>query len=264
MGIVTTLQHMIQAEGVRGLWMGNGTNAIKNVPQGMIMFFTYQTLKTFYKVPDDPQMGERIFAGGVAGFNQLFFVYPLELIKTRMALCPKGQYRSILHCADQVTLHEGWRALFNGLCPSIYANVGYLGGQLVMYDLIKDFHNSRFESSPHPTVLYLYGLLSQVLPLATVFPFFAVKNRMQLQGYAGTEVLYANMRSCFKSILQKEGFFGLYKGLLPYSIKIVPGGAINLAVYDWIKDFLMNNFRASPWQSVELPVERLSSPGTGT
>jgi solute carrier family 25 phosphate transporter 23/24/25/41 len=263
LGSITTLRNMIQTEGVRGLWMGNGTNAIKNVPQGMIMFFTYQTLKSFYKDPDNPQMGERLFAGAAAGFNQLFFVYPLELIKTRMALCPKGTYRSILHCADQVRLHEGWRALFNGLCPSIYANVGYLGGQLVMFDLIKDFHNSRFESTPHPSVLYLYGLLSQVLPIATVYPFFVVKNRMQLQGYAGTEVLYSSMRSCFKSILQKEGFFGLYKGILPYCIKIVPGGAINLAVYDWTKDFLVDRFRASPWQSVDLPMERLSSSGGG-
>jgi len=253
-GVVATFRKMIQTEGVRGLWMGNGTNAIKNVPQGMIMFFTYQKMKSFYKDPDNPRMQERLLAGGLASFNQLFFVYPLELIKTRMALCPKGTYRSILHCANQVRLHEGWRALFNGLCPSIYANVGYLGGQLVMFDAIKDLHDSHFESAPHPTVLYLYGLMSQVPPIATVYPFFTVKNRMQLQGYAGTEMLYSNMRSCLKAIFQREGILGFYKGLLPYCVKIVPGGAITLVVYDWTKDFLMRH----NLQSVELPGKCLS------
>merc|ERR1711862_210710 len=108
--------------------------------------------------------------------------------------CPKGTYSSITHCASEVYLHEGWRALFNGLCPSIYANVCYLGGQLIMYDLIKDFHESRFQSAPHPVLLYCYGLLSQVPAILGVYPFFVVKNRMQLQGYAGTEVVYSNMR----------------------------------------------------------------------
>merc|ERR1711920_862815 len=114
-GVVATLKSMVKAEGIRGLWMGNGTNAIKNVPQGCIMFFTYQTLKKFYRDPENPTFGERVFAGVSAGFNQLFFVYPLELIKTRIALCPKGTYRSITHCANEVRLREGWRALFNGL-----------------------------------------------------------------------------------------------------------------------------------------------------
>lgn len=241
-GVVQAFRSMLKAEGVRGLWMGNGTNAVKNVPQGCIMFATYQTLKAYYySNPDDPTMGERVFAGAAAGFNQLFFVYPLELIKTRMALCPQGTYRSIIHCANEVRLHEGWRALFNGLVPSIYANVGYLGGQLIMFDIIKDLHDSRFGSPPNPMVLYLYGLLSQVPPIATVYPFFVVKNRMQLQGYAGTPKPYSSMRNCMQAILSKEGFKGFYKGMFPYCIKIVPGGAINLAVYDWTRDFLMSD-----------------------
>lgn len=238
-GVISAFRHMVKTEGISGLWMGNGTNAIKNVPQGCIMFFTYQTLKKFYKDPEKPSTSERIFAGTAAAFNQLFFVYPLELIKTRMALCPRGTYRSIIHCAQEVQLHEGARSLFNGLVPSIYANVGYLGGQLIMFDLIKDWHDSRFSSSPNPFVLYCYGILSQIPPICSVYPFFVVKNRMQLQGYAGTEVFYRGMMDCMRSILAKEGFQGFYKGILPYCLKIVPGGAINLAVYDWTKDFLM-------------------------
>lgn len=241
-GIVSAFREMVRMEGIRGLWMGNGTNAIKNVPQGCIMFFTYQTLKKFYKDPELPTMGERIVAGVAAGFNQLFLVYPLELIKTRMAMCPRGTYSSIVHCAREVQIHEGSRALFNGLIPSIYANVGYLGGQLIMFDLIKDWHDSRFKSPPNPFVLYWYGILSQVPPIACVYPFFVVKNRMQLQGYAGTKVLYSGMMDCMRSIMRQEGAQGFYKGIMPYCMKIVPGGAINLAVYDWTKDFLMAYF----------------------
>jgi len=219
--------------------MGNGANAIKNVPQGCIMFFTYQTLKKYYRDPDNPTDGERLLAGIAAGFNQLAFVYPLELIKTRMALCPRGTYSGILHCAKEVQRHEGSRALLNGFLPSVYANVGYLGGQLILFDLIKDWHCARYKSSPNPFVLYWYGMLSQVPPICTVYPFFVVKNRMQLQGYAGTETLYSGMVDCMKSILKREGVRGFFKGIVPYCMKIVPGGAVNLSVYDWTKDFLV-------------------------
>jgi len=241
-GFVQVLKDMVRQEGILGLWMGNGTNAIKNVPQGMIMFFTYQTLKKYYADPEQPTMSERVFAGAAAGFNQLFFVYPMELIKTRLALCPKGTYRSIAHCAKEIYLHEGPLALMNGLIPSIYANVGYLGGQLIMFDIIKDMHDQHRQRPPNPFETYGYGLLSQVPPIATVFPFFVVKNRIQLQGYAGTEIYYKSMTDCMKQILAKEGVRGFYKGIIPYCVKIVPGGAINLAVYDWTKDFLMSYF----------------------
>lgn len=233
---------MVKTDGVRGLWMGNGVNAVKNVPQGCIMFFTYQTLKSLYADPDNPTGGERVFAGIAAGFNQLFLVYPLELIKTRMALCPRGTYSGILHCAKEVQRHEGTRALMNGLVPSIYANVGYLGGQLILFDVLKDWHTRRYNASPNPFVLYCYGILSQVPPICSVYSFFVVKNRMQLQGYAGTEVLYSGMFDCLRSIFRKEGVRGYFKGIVPYCMKIVPGGAINLTVYDWTKDFLMAYF----------------------
>lgn len=239
-GFINVLKNMIKQEGVLGLWMGNQTNAIKNVPQGMIMFFTYQTCKKYYSDRDNPSMTERVFAGAAAGFNQLFFVYPLELIKTRLALCPKGTYTNIIQCARQVWLHEGPLALMNGLIPSIYANVGYLGGQLIMFDIIKDLHDQYRQRPPNPFETYGYGLLSQVLPIATVFPFFVIKNRIQLQGYAGTEIYYKSMTDCMRKILAKEGVRGFYKGILPYCAKIVPGGAINLAVYDWTKDFLVS------------------------
>ena len=46
-------------------------------------------------------------------------IYPLELIKTRLAVSPAGSYTGIAHCAAQVLRHEGWRSFYRGMLPSM-------------------------------------------------------------------------------------------------------------------------------------------------
>jgi Mitochondrial carrier protein len=46
-------------------------------------------------------------------------IYPLELIKTRLAVSPAGSYTGIAHCAGQVLRHEGWRSFYRGMLPSM-------------------------------------------------------------------------------------------------------------------------------------------------
>ena len=46
-------------------------------------------------------------------------IYPLELIRTRLAVSPTGTYRGIAHCAEMVLRQEGWRAFYRGLVPSM-------------------------------------------------------------------------------------------------------------------------------------------------
>ena len=46
-------------------------------------------------------------------------IYPLELIRTRLAVSPTGTYRGISHCVRQVLRQEGWRAFYRGMLPSM-------------------------------------------------------------------------------------------------------------------------------------------------
>ncbi len=46
-------------------------------------------------------------------------IYPLELIRTRLAVSPVGTYRGIAHCARMVLRQEGWLAFYRGLVPSM-------------------------------------------------------------------------------------------------------------------------------------------------
>lgn len=48
-----------------------------------------------------------------------FAIYPLELVRTRLAVCPMGTYRGISDCFRQIIRDEGWRAFYRGLSPAL-------------------------------------------------------------------------------------------------------------------------------------------------
>jgi solute carrier family 25 (mitochondrial aspartate/glutamate transporter), member 12/13 len=61
-----------------------------------------------------------------------------------------------------------------------------------------------------------------------------VKTRMQNQREGHR--LYANSKDCFQQIVKKEGYRGLYRGLVPQLVGVTPEKAIKLVVNDALKD----------------------------
>ena len=49
---------------------------------------------------------------------------------------------------------------------------------------------------------------------------------------------YKGMYHALKEILIREGFTGLYKGIIPSLIKSAPAGAVTFLAYEHISDFL--------------------------
>ena len=67
-----------------------------------------------------------------------------------------------------------------------------------------------------------------------VYPIDLVKTRMQNQRLTATvyEVMYRNSFDCFRKVIKHEGFFGLYRGLIPQVVGVAPEKAIKLTVSD--------------------------------
>lgn len=49
---------------------------------------------------------------------------------------------------------------------------------------------------------------------------------------------YRNMFDALKRILQKEGWAGLYKGIVPSTVKAAPAGAVTFVAYELTSDWL--------------------------
>ncbi|XP_028605668.2 electrogenic aspartate/glutamate antiporter SLC25A13, mitochondrial isoform X1 [Podarcis muralis] len=89
---------------------------------------------------------------------------------------------------------------------------------------------------------FALGSIAGAVGATAVYPIDLVKTRMQNQRSTGSfigELMYKNSFDCFKKVLRYEGFFGLYRGLLPQLLGVAPEKAIKLTVNDFIRDKFM-------------------------
>ncbi|XP_042328688.1 calcium-binding mitochondrial carrier protein Aralar2 isoform X2 [Sceloporus undulatus] len=89
---------------------------------------------------------------------------------------------------------------------------------------------------------FALGSVAGAVGATAVYPIDLVKTRMQNQRSTGSfvgELMYKNSFDCFKKVLRYEGFFGLYRGLLPQLLGVAPEKAIKLTVNDFVRDKFM-------------------------
>jgi hypothetical protein len=119
-----------QAEGLRGMFKGNGANCLKVAPSRGTQFLVYEFVKKMLVTRNlgmdvaksSLHAGSRLFAGGVAGMVAATIVYPLEVVKTMLTLYP-DECTSIPGALKKVFRTGGVGALYRGLGPTLVAMV---------------------------------------------------------------------------------------------------------------------------------------------
>jgi len=110
--------------GFRGLYKGFVPTVMRNIPAFGGYFFTFEAVKRWLTKPGDkePSLTACFLAGGAGGFGFWGFIYPIELIKTRLqndSLNPaQQQYKGIWDCFRQTLKSEGIRGFFRGYLPA--------------------------------------------------------------------------------------------------------------------------------------------------
>lgn len=89
---------------------------------------------------------------------------------------------------------------------------------------------------------FILGSIGGAVGATAVYPIDLVKTRMQNQrtGSLVGELMYRNSFDCLKKVIRHEGFFGLYRGLLPQLMGVAPEKAIKLTVNDFVRDKFMD------------------------
>lgn len=77
-------------------------------------------------------------------------------------------------------------------------------------------------------------------------PLEVIKTRLQSSAKATLNVENLSMIKCFKTIVRKEGWRALFKGLGPNLVGIAPSRAIYFSTYSSVKNLLNESFTQSP------------------
>lgn len=226
-------KQMLKDGGVASLWRGNGVNVLKIAPETAIKFLVFERAKAALRGGGDRTLspGERMLAGASAGSFAQSCIYPMEILKTRLAISNSGQYRGIWDCARACFRAEGIKCFYKGYLPNMLGVVPYAAIDLTVYELLKEEFCRRFPSADGPCVpcLLVCGVVSSSCGQLASYPLALVRTRMQASGSG------VSMCAIFRHILGTQGWRGLYVGIIPNMMKVAPAFGISYAVYESVR-----------------------------
>ncbi|XP_030634754.1 calcium-binding mitochondrial carrier protein SCaMC-3 [Chanos chanos] len=237
------LRAMVKEGGLGSLWRGNGINVLKIAPETAIKFLAYEQIKRLMKGNREGgtlKVQERFIAGSLAGATAQTIIYPMEVLKTRLTLRKTGQYSSVFDCARQILQKEGVRAFYKGYVPNILGIIPYAGIDLAVYETLKNAWLQRHtDGSADPGVLVLVGCgtVSSTCGQLASYPLALIRTRMQAQA-SMKGAPQVSMMTLFRNIVSQEGVVGLYRGIAPNFLKVIPAVSISYVVYEHMRKVL--------------------------
>lgn len=236
-GIVGTLRTVVREEGFKKLWRGNGTNCIRIFPYSSLQFWSYDYYKGLImrkrvldRIGMDNPLARRFLSGACAGTTAAALTYPLDLIRIRQATNTNSELASIPAQARNILAEGGLRAMYKGFTPTVVSLSPFIAINFATMDTLKQkFMPKEVKSElQRSTIVLSCGATSAVVAQSFCYPLDTVRRRMQVKGST-----YTSMGNAYSTIIAKEGLAGLYKGIMPNTVKIVPNNGMRWLAYTY-------------------------------
>lgn len=167
-------------------------------------------------------------------------VYPLDTLKFRMQCetVAGGEHgsRLILHTAQKMWGRNGIVSFYRGLPMGLAGMFPYAAIDLFTFETLKKAtikRNMRLKGIRHEDdalpgnfTLALMGGFSGAVGASLVYPANLLRTRLQSQGTAIHPRTYTGIVDVTRQTLKGEGVRGLFKGLTPNLLKVVPAVSI--------------------------------------
>lgn len=227
--------------GIRALWMGNGINCLKIAPEMALKLFAFDHLTKMLAQgggadgqPHKCTTTERLLAGAAAGALAESTVYPMDVMRTRMAT---GHYANLSSCATAVWNTGGARAFFAGLSLSICGIIPYASIDLCVFSTLKDMalarakqQQSNKNAQVSVPVLMACGMVSSSTSATLTFPLMVIRTQAQATNLA--------IGPLIRNIWTHTGLRGFYRGLTPSLLTVMPATSITYTAYEWLNAHL--------------------------
>lgn len=267
------LRQIIQKEGFRALWSGNGANILRVIPNYGLRFgltdISRSAVARMYGL--DPAktrhaltQQQLVLAGCMTAVMQITLTYPLEVISTRLAvngsMLATSRYLSIADCSKSLWQEGGLRACYNGYLITLLAGTPYIALQMSCFELFQRFFHRTFGQSAaaataaaadstqpisyetiHPLSKLSAGACASLLAQTLTYPGDVLRRRMQVDGMnsssanSTTSRAYNGLLDAIVKIYRQEGYRAFFKGISVNSIRIVPEGALMFLFVDKLK-----------------------------
>jgi len=246
-GVFDCFSQMYRREGVLSFWKGILPPVVAETPKRAIKFVVFEQFKPLFLFGSPtPTPLTFSLAGLSAGLIEAIAVNPFEVVKvtqqadiTRMKEAP-GTWtvtRQIIK-----TNGFGLRGLNKGVTATMGRNGTFNMVYFGFYHSVKNFTPVYEDGTKEFFRKVLIGFTSGTLACFVNIPFDVAKSRIQGPQPQPDVIKYKSTFSSIGLVYREEGFRALYKGLVPKVMRLGPGGAIMLLVFEYTYEFLQHNF----------------------
>ncbi|KAM5476985.1 hypothetical protein MauCBS54593_000256 [Microsporum audouinii] len=249
--IVEATKELWRAGGIRSLFAGNGLNVVKVMPESAIKFGAYEASKRFFASLEGHSDTKNLLpisqflSGGIGGMISQCCVYPLDTLKFRMQ-CETVQgglhgNQLIYSTASKMWQTNGISGYFRGLPLGLLGMFPFAAIDLMTFEYLKSTlvtrnarlahcHESDVQLSNFTTGAI--GAFSGALSASIVYPLNVLRTRLQAQGTVLHKPTYTGIVDVTVRTVRSEGVYGLFRGLTPNLLKVVPSVSISYIVYE--------------------------------
>ena len=245
-GITDCLKNVVENEGFKSLWKGNGINVIKIFPMNALNLALKDLFGKWIYVKNPEQnkmkfLGASVLSGGLAGACAITTIFPLDFARTRLSVDinsgGKRQFKGFFDCLSKVLKQDGIRGCYNGISMAITGMFLSRGLTLGLYDFVKTFALKDPANTSLLTKFLIANAVTQTVNIC-LYPLDTVGRSLMMQSGSKTK-LYKNPIDCGVKLFRKHGLKGFYKGALSDAITGL-GSSLVLVLYDDLKRLALN------------------------
>ncbi|CAG9801327.1 unnamed protein product [Chironomus riparius] len=245
-GVFDCARKMVQSEGLFSVYKGILPPILAETPKRAAKFLTFEQTKSLFLFGSDkPTPLTFSCAGLAAGVFEAILVNPFEMVKVTLQAnrSKTGELPSTIAVAKQIIAKDGFglRGLNRGLTATIgrngVFNMIYFGFYHSVKNIIPEYKDNPVKEFFRKVAI---GFTSGTLGSVINIPFDVAKSRIQGPQPQPGVVKYKSTFQAIQLVYREEGFKALYKGLTPKVMRLAPGGAIMMIVYEYVYEALDN------------------------
>ncbi|KAG6009124.1 hypothetical protein E4U21_003193 [Claviceps maximensis] len=271
-GVATAMKDIYLSEGGTGLFRGHSATLLRIFPYAGIKFLAYEQIRAKLIPQREYETSlRRLLSGSLAGVTSVFFTYPLEVIRVRLAFETKRDGRSSLssicrqiYCETPVQANKAPAAMaipmaprrglvnfYRGFYPTLLGMLPYAGMSFLTHDTASDLlrHPSvaKYTTLPRrktqpldkPAPLRSWaeltsGGIAGLISQTCSYPLEVIRRRMQVSGAVG-DGHRMSLGETTRLIFHERGVRGFFVGLTIGYVKVIPMVAVSFYTYERMK-----------------------------
>ncbi|CAI5512102.1 unnamed protein product, partial [Closterium sp. Naga37s-1] len=151
----------------------------------------------------------------------------------------RSKYTGLLQAAREILREEGVQGFWRGTVPGLLLVMPYTAIQFVVIHRFKSLMTGSHRTEDHkqlrPELSFVGGSVAGMAATVGSYPFDLLRTVLASQG---EPKVYAGMRAACMGIVRERGVRGLFAGLPPTMVEIIPYAGLQFGLYDAFKRHL--------------------------